>query len=46
MSQHDQIDFEGSDDDIRSRFEQYVTQLIASIQYDMSPPPMDNSASK
>jgi hypothetical protein len=36
MSQNQQIDFAGSDDDIRSHFEGYVTQLMASAHYDLS----------
>ena len=39
MSQIQQIDFEGSDDDIRARFELYTTQMFASVEYDMNTPP-------
>jgi hypothetical protein len=38
----DQMQFEGSDDDIRAKFEKYVTQLLVSIHYDsayVSPDP-------
>ncbi|KAH6581903.1 hypothetical protein BASA61_008791 [Batrachochytrium salamandrivorans] len=34
MTMHQQIDFEGSDEDIRSRFETYITQMLASVKYD------------
>jgi hypothetical protein len=45
MSQHDQIDFEGSDDDIRGRFEQYITQLFSSIQHDEAAEKIEPGAS-
>ncbi|KAJ3056596.1 late secretory pathway protein avl9 [Rhizophlyctis rosea] len=32
MSMNQEIEFEGSDDDIRARFEQYLVNLMASIQ--------------
>ncbi|KAI8924267.1 transport protein Avl9-domain-containing protein [Entophlyctis helioformis] len=38
MTFSQQIDFEGSDEDIRARFETYLTQLFASIQYDIQEP--------
>ena len=34
MSLNQQIDFEGSDEDIRARFETYLNQLFASINYE------------
>lgn len=46
MSQIHQIDFEGSDDDIRARFESYITQLFASVQYDENTPANDPNNSK
>lgn len=45
MSQIQEIDFEGSDDDIRARFEQYTTQLFASMEYELNPPPLEPNAS-
>ncbi|KAJ3276187.1 late secretory pathway protein avl9 [Terramyces sp. JEL0728] len=46
MSQIQEIDFEGSDDDIRARFEQYTTQLFASMEYEMNTPPLEPNAKK
>ncbi|KAJ3303721.1 late secretory pathway protein avl9 [Kappamyces sp. JEL0829] len=46
MSQIQQIDFEGSDDDIRSRFEAYLTQLFASVEYDAKTPSNDPNISE
>ncbi|KAJ3324483.1 late secretory pathway protein avl9 [Boothiomyces sp. JEL0866] len=41
MSQIQEIDFEGSDDDIRARFEQYTTQLFACMEYELNTPPLE-----
>lgn len=46
MSQNEQIDFEGSDDDIRAKFEHYLTQLFHSIEYDQNPTNMESGAKK
>ena len=46
MSQIHQIDYEGSDDDIRSRFETYITQLFSSIEYEKTTSANDPNNSK
>ncbi|KAI8899329.1 transport protein Avl9-domain-containing protein [Globomyces pollinis-pini] len=46
MSQIQEINFEGSDDDIRARFESYVTQLFASMEYDINTPPIEAGQKK
>ena len=46
MSQNQQIEFEGSDDDIRARFEGYLTQLLSSVEYDFNTPANDPKNSK
>nr|KAJ3419731.1 late secretory pathway protein avl9 [Polyrhizophydium stewartii] len=38
MTMNQQIEYEGSDEDIRSRFESYLTQLFASVKYDQDTP--------
>ncbi|KAI8914635.1 transport protein Avl9-domain-containing protein [Gorgonomyces haynaldii] len=37
MNQNQQIEFQGSDDDIRARMEEYLTQFLASVSYDNRP---------
>jgi hypothetical protein len=45
-SQMEQIEFEGSDEDIRARFEKYLTQLLVSIEYEQIDQSLNPGASK
>jgi phosphorylcholine metabolism protein LicD len=44
MTQNQQIEFEGSDDDIRSKFEVYLTQLLTSVQNEEIPSEADGTS--
>ncbi|EGF77599.1 hypothetical protein BATDEDRAFT_91587 [Batrachochytrium dendrobatidis JAM81] len=48
MTMNQQIEFEGSDEDIRSRFEVYLTQMLASVKYnhDTLPSTLEPGAKK
>lgn len=45
LNHSQQVEFEGSDDDIRGKFENYMNQLIASCHHEMNPGDLDGISS-